>query len=150
MTLQRRKVFLDTSVIFAAVLSPEGGARKLLHLAEAGFINLIVGSNVLRECDTVVRRKAPSSLPMLAQLLAAGRVETSSAPSRKQIAAARAFVKYGPDAHILGEAIGARPDWFVTHDKEHLLKVRTERRLAFKIGTPGDLIRALKEDFKLP
>ncbi len=150
MTPKRRRVFLDTSVIFAAVLFPAGGARKLFQLAEAGLLKLIAGPNVLRECDEVVRRKAPSSLPMLAQLLAIGKVETSPAPSSKQIAMARLYVKYAPDAHILAEAINAGPDWFVTHDKVHLLKVRMANRLSLKIGTPGDFIQELKYDFTLP
>ena len=70
------KVFLDSSVVFAAVLSPTGGARKLFQLGEAGLLRLFIGPNVLRECEEVVRRKSLVSLPTLAQLLAIGRVET--------------------------------------------------------------------------
>ena len=70
-----RRIFLDTSVIFAAVLSETGGARKLFRLGEVGVLQLIVGSNVLRECEQVVRRKAPASLPTLAYLLELGKVE---------------------------------------------------------------------------
>ena len=74
------RIFLDTSVVFAAVLSPIGGARKLFLLAEAGIIRPVVGPTVLKECDEVIRRKAPGSLPTLAQLLAAAQMETSAAP----------------------------------------------------------------------
>lgn len=147
MPLKNRKVFLDTSVIFAAVLSPTGGARKLFQLGDVGMLKLVIGPNVLRECDEVVRRKAPSSLPALAQLLALGQVETSIAPTKRHIALARSIVEYKPDALVLAEAISARPDWFVTHDKEHFLKERRGFDLTFDIGTPGDLIRALKGDF---
>ena len=140
------RVFLDTSVVFAAVLSPGGGARRLFHLAEAGLLTLIVGPNVLRECDEVVRRKAPSSLPGLAQLLAAGRVQTCPPPSDKQVADARSYVEYKPDAHVLAEAISAGADWLVTHDKAHFLKVSAETQLPFKIGTPGDLIRSVVDN----
>lgn len=150
MTLKSRKVFLDTSVIFAAVLSPTGGARKLFQLGEAGMLKLVMGPNVLRECDEVVRRKVPASLPALAQLLALGRVETSIAPTKRQIELARSIVEYEPDALVLAEAISAQPDWFVTHDKEHFLKERNELGLIFHIGTPGDLIQALKDDLTLP
>jgi predicted nucleic acid-binding protein len=150
MTLKSRKVFLDTSVIFAAVLSPTGGARKLFQLGEAGMLKLVIGPNVLRECDEVVRRKVPSSLPALAQLLALGQVETSIAPAKRQIALARSIVEYEPDALVLAEAISARPDWFITHDKEHFLKERKGSNPAFNIGTPGDLIQTLKDDFTLP
>jgi predicted nucleic acid-binding protein len=142
-------VFLDTSVVFAAVLSPDGGSRKLFQLAEAGVLRLVVGPIVLRECDEVVRTKKPSSAPQLAQLLAVSRTESSSTPTARQIKAAKQYVQYAPDAHVLAEAIQAAPDWFVTHDKAHFLKQRGKFTLPFEIGTPGDLIQKLKDDFTM-
>ncbi len=150
MTRKNLKIFLDTSVLFSAVLSQTGGARKLFHLAEAGLLQLIVGPTVLREADEVVRRKAPASLPLLAQLLEAGQVETCSAPTPKQIESARNLVAYAPDARVLAEAIRAEPDWFVTHDKEHFLKAKKGINLSFEIGTPGDLLQSFKDEFYLP
>ena len=159
MTPKSRRVFLDTSVVFAAVLSPTGGARKLFQLGEVGILKLLVGPNVLRECDEVVRRKIPASLPALAQLLDAGRVEATPLPTAKMIELARSLVEYEPDALVLAEAISAEPGWFVTHDKEHFLKghiptlldgMGKGASLTFQIGTPGDLIQTLKGDFTLP
>ena len=149
MTPRNRKVFLDTSVIFSAALSPAGGARKLILLGEAGLLQLIIGSNVLRECEEVVRRKAPVSLPTLAQLLGIGRVEISPTPTREMIEMARTLVGYEPDAYVLAEAIRAEPDWFVTHDKEHFLNESEDYCLDFQIGTPGDLLQSIKDDYKL-
>jgi predicted nucleic acid-binding protein len=149
MTPRNPRVFLDTSVLFAAVLSPTGGARKLFLLAEAGVLKLVVGPTVLKECDEVIRRKAPGSASRLAQLLAEAQTETSDAPSKQQIKTALSYVRYAPDARVLAEAIQAKPDWFVTHDKEHFLKSRSKIKLAFEIGTPGDLIQRLKDDFTL-
>ena len=142
-----RRIFLDTSVIFSAVLSDTGGARKLFRLGEAGVIQLIVGPNVLRECEEVLRRKVPASLPTLAYLLELGLVEIVSNPVDDFIEQAQAIVAYQPDAYVLAEAIGAEPDWFVTHDKEHFLKIRQDTRLPFQVGTPGDLIQHLENEF---
>jgi predicted nucleic acid-binding protein len=147
MTPKNLRVFLDTSVIFAAVLSKTGGARKLFHLGEAGVLHLIVGLTVLREADEVVRRKIPASLPTLAQLLSIGLVETSPISTKKQLELARAYVQYPPDARVLADAIQANPDWFVTHDKEHFLHLQYETDLSFRIGTPGDLLQSIKGDF---
>ena len=144
------RVFLGTSVIFAAVLSPTGGARKLFLLGEAGMLQLIVGPIVLRECQEVVARKAPTSLSTLAQLLSSASLETSHAPTKKQISAAEVHVRYAPDARVLAEAILAKPDWFVTHAKEHFLKHRSRIDLAFEIGTPGDVLQRFKDDFTQP
>lgn len=141
------RIFLDTSVVFAAVLSESGGARKLFRLGEAGVIQLVLGPNVLRECEEVVRRKALTSLPTLAYLLELGQVEIAANPPDELVEQAYEIVAYRPDAYVLAEAIFAEPDWLVTHDKEHFRKVREDSELAFQIGTPGDLIQALKEEF---
>lgn len=143
MTLKNREVFLDTSVVFSAVLSPTGGARKLFLLGEASVLQLLIGPNVMRECDEVVRRKVPGSLPTLAQLLEIGRVEISPTPTKELIEMARSLVGYEPDAYVLAEAIRAKPDWFITHDKEHFLKECEGLNLDFQIGTPGDLLQSL-------
>ncbi len=111
------------------------------------MFQLIVGPNVLRECETVVRRKAGQSLPLLAQLLNVGRVETGPAPTARQIKIARSIVAYEPDANVLAEAMQVAPDWFVTHDKEHFLMAGQISSLDFVIGTPGDLIQALRDNF---
>ena len=150
MTRKSVKVFLDTSVLFAAVLSSTGGARKLFLLGEAELLELMVGPNVLREADEVVRRKAPASLPLLAQLLEIGKVQTVSAPTSKQIESARRIVAYIPDARVLAEAVLVKVDWFVTHDKEHFLKSKATIHLPFEIGTPGDLLQKFKDEFYLP
>ena len=139
--------FLDTSVIFAAVLSPSGGGRKLFYLAEAGLLRLVIGPNVLRECEQVVKHKAPS-LPLLAQLLAVGQVE--NAATRRQIATVRLIVAYAPDARVLAEAIKAKPDWFITHDKTHFLNSQNKETVAFRIGTPGDLLQILQDGLTEP
>jgi predicted nucleic acid-binding protein len=143
-----RRIFLDTSVIFAAVLSESGGARMLFRLGEAGVLQLIVGSNVLRECEQVIRRKAPASLPTLAYLMELGLVEIATRSPDEFIEEAKAIVAYEPDAYVLAEAIAAEPDWFITHDKAHFLKANLGSSLTIRIGTPGDLIQALKDEFK--
>ena len=141
------RIFLDTSVIFAVVLSETGGARKLFRLGEAGFLQLIVGPNVLRECEDVIRRKVPASLSKLAYLLELGMVEIAAHSPDTYIQQATAIVAYEPDAYVLAEAIGAEPDWFITHDKAHFLRVNPGSRLTFRIGTPGDLLQSLEDEF---
>ena len=143
-----RKVFLDTSVIFAAVLSETGGARQLFRLGEARVIQLIVGRNVLRECEAIVRRKAPASLPMLATLLEMGLVEVSNQPVNEFLKQASFLVAYPPDALILAEALSSGAGWFVTHDKTHFLKYNAVKDLALHICTPGDFLQALAEHFR--
>lgn len=145
-----RKVFLDTSVIFAAVLSETGGARQVFRLGEAGVLQLLVGPNVLMECEGVVRRKAPETLPLLAVLLERGKIETIPTYTKENLATARTVIAYEPDAYVLAEAIAAGPDWFITHDKAHFLENKSTADLKFRIGTPGDLLQSLADEFSQP
>ena len=68
MTPYRTSAFLDTSVLYSAVLSPSAQARSLLRLGELNLVRLWVSPAVLREADRAVRRMAPTSLPVLALL----------------------------------------------------------------------------------
>jgi predicted nucleic acid-binding protein len=69
-----RRIFLDASVLFAAVLSETGGSRQLLKLGEAGVIAFWIGPSVLAEMDAVSTRKSPGSKSGLAILLDRARI----------------------------------------------------------------------------
>ncbi len=138
------KVFLDTSVIFAAVLSPDGGARMVFRLGEVGYLQLMAGKQVLKELEAVIRRKVPQTLPDLAVLLDTVKIVVTPEASTENLEQAKRLVAYPPDALILAEAIQANPDWFLSHDHQHILKISPET-ISFRIGTPGDLLNWLKE-----
>ena len=138
------EIFLDSSVIIAAVMSPTGGARVLFHLSQARSIRLMVGRGVLQETEEVLQRKAPHLLGLLAQLLDEANIEIGNAPNSKQLKQAKSLIEYEPDADVLAQAISAKPDWFVSHDKEHFIGNTGLNDLPFKIGTPGDVIAWLR------
>lgn len=139
------KVFLDTSVIFAAVLSPDGGARMVLRLGESQLIHLWIGRQVLRECEAVIQRKAADSLPYMALLLDTAKVQIGAEASSASLERARQMVAYPLDAVVLAEAIESQPNWFLTHDHQHFLKGPTGE-LPFRVGTPGDFLTWFREN----
>jgi len=149
MTPKSPEIFLDTSVIIAAVMSPTGGARLLFHLAHADTVKLLVGSGVLGEAEEVMRRKAPELLGVLAQLLDEAGIEISKPPTPAQQKKAQSMLSYSPDANVLAQAMAAKPDWLVSHDKEHFVGNPALDELPFKIGTPGDVIAWLREHLSL-
>lgn len=139
------RVFLDTSAVFAAVLSATGGARALLKLGESGAIHVWVGPTVLREADEVFRRKAADLLPLLATLLHQAQVEVGPAATAAQQAQAGALVDDAPDARVVAEALACRAELLVTHDQEHLLRNPRLDVLPCKVGTPGDCLAWLRQ-----
>jgi putative PIN family toxin of toxin-antitoxin system len=142
---KKPRVFLDTSVIIAALMSPAGGARALFHLSHAGSISLLVSHGVLQEAEEVMRRKASGLVGLLAHLLDEANVEMSTVPTSRQRKVAHSLLSYSPDASILAQAVASQCDWFVTHDKEHFLGNPALNNLPLKIGTPGNLITWLRE-----
>ena len=140
----RPRAFLDTSVIVAAVLSPEGGSRMVLKLGEAGVVALCVGPTVLAELDDIVSRKAPQTRAHLAKLLDAARVAVGPAAPSTLLADTRLAVSHPADAAIVAEALAARAEWLLTHDKRHLLAAAGDVA-GLTIGTPGDFLAALRE-----
>ncbi len=139
------KLFLDTSVIIAALMSPTGGARLLFHLGESNILCLTVGRSVMQEAEAVISRKAPHLLVDLAQLLDETRVDIGENPSDENISTANQLVDYSPDVLVLAEALQVRPDWFITHDREHFLNNSKLQSLSFRIGTPGNVLVWLRE-----
>ena len=59
MAIPQYRVFFDTSVYIAALLSPGGAAGELVRLAEAGVIRMVVSQEVIIETDRVLSIKFP-------------------------------------------------------------------------------------------
>jgi predicted nucleic acid-binding protein len=134
----RAQVFLDTSVLFAAVHSETGGSRLILKLGEAGAIQLWIGPWVLREADEVIDRKSPSSKAYFALLLDRAQVRVGADPGQDALETATAAIAYLPDAQVVAEALTVGADYFVSLDRTHLVGHPGADQLPFPVGTSGD------------
>lgn len=134
------RIFLDTSVIFAAMQSESGGARLILKLGEAGAVALWIGPWVLREAEAVVGRKSPASRTLLAVLLDRAQVQVGAEASSSALAGAQAVIDYLPDAQIVAEALAIGVDYLVSFDRKHLVGNPRAAQLPFLIGTPADFL----------
>ena len=134
------RVFLDTSVLFAAVWSESGGSRLILKLGEAGAVALWVGPTVLREAEAVLRRKSPESRPHMALLLDRAQVRVGPEAEDQALALTRSAVDYVPDAQVLAEAVEIGANYFVSLDQKHLVGNPRTEHLSFPVGTPGDFL----------
>jgi predicted nucleic acid-binding protein len=139
------RVFLDTSVLFAALLSETGGSRLILKLGEAGAVQLWVGQRVLQEADGVLARKAPERRPLFALLLDRAQVSVGPEPGDAVLTRTRATVDYLPDAYILAEALAAEADYLVSLDRKHLVGNPRTLDLPFSVGTPGEFLIWFRE-----
>ncbi|MBW8010362.1 MAG: PIN domain-containing protein [Chloroflexi bacterium] len=135
------RAFLDTSALFSVIWPAEGGARMILRLSEAGAINLLVSSLVLRELENALRRKALRSLGSLALLLDKSNLEVSPNPKTETIEKSLSLTHHPGDANILAAAWESNVDFLVTLDRKHFLENKLmSASVPFPIGTPGDFL----------
>ena len=126
--LEPPKLFLDTSLIIAAMLSetsPSPG-RRLFKMAEVRLINLWVSHDVLWESESILRafagEKYREKQTELAENLVRANAGTTSDPSTETVQACVRITEYLPDAKVLAAAIEQDCEVLVAYDKKHLLK----------------------------
>lgn len=142
------RVFLDSSALFAGIISEAGGARVLLNLGEAGAILLIASVQVIREVEAVTRRKAPEHLAGVASILDRARIEVVPLPGEESISASKMLTGHPGDAVILASAIEQEVDYLVTLDKKHFLSnERLREGIPFAVGTPGDFLAFFRSKY---
>jgi putative PIN family toxin of toxin-antitoxin system len=114
------RVFVDSSVLFAAVFSAQGHARDLLHLAGQDMITLIVSQDVLTETERNLQKKSPAKVPLFLTLMTVLKPEIVEIPSAEEVALAATYTRE-KDATIVAAAIKAKPDYLATYDHKDLL-----------------------------
>ena len=58
--MSKINLFLDSSALFAGIVSATGATRVLLLLAETGHITVTISEQVVAETERAVARKVPS------------------------------------------------------------------------------------------
>ena len=139
--IRKPSVFLDASVLFAAVFSPTGAARVILRLAESDIIELVASSQVLAEVEGALRQKAPEVLGYLALLLDRAHCHIVANPTLDQVNTWQPVVSHLPDAAVLAAALNAQADYLVTLDRRHFLRnPALMDSPPLPIGAPGDFL----------
>lgn len=136
------RVFVDSSVLFAACLSPAGSARDLLLAGLRGDLLLPHSSLVLEETERNLAAKAPAGLPAFRQFRPQLELHLVN-PTTAQVRRAAAVVE-SKDAPIVAGAIRARAKYLATYDRRHLLAHKEAIQRAFRIivATPEEVLAA--------
>ena len=138
------KVFLDSSVIIAGLISQSGGSAKILQLIEDKKIIGTTCKLVLSEVEKNLSKKLPKLLPLFYRLLLNSffsLVEDSSLDKNDQellltitkISDA-VIVKTCQKHHLL----------LLTLDKKHLLADEVRKLTGLNIETPGSYLQRYK------
>lgn len=131
------RIFVDSSVLFAATYSPRGHSRDLLLKAVRGEIVLVISKLVLAETALNLEKEVKDKLYLL------GFIEEFVSfvlvqPTKHQVLAASKHVEL-KDAAIVAAAKKAKVNYLVTLDKKHLLgKPVIARFIGADIVTPKE------------
>ncbi len=115
-----RRIFLDSSVLYAAAFSATGPAWRLILKGFAGSIALSISDLVLEETKRNLTKNAPLTPPyftIIADLLS----PQTTCPAKAEIFKAAQIVHL-KDAPIVAAAAKANAEYLARHDVKHLLK----------------------------
>jgi predicted nucleic acid-binding protein len=138
-----RRIFLDSSVLYAAVFSATGPARRLILKGLQGSVTLCISDLVLEETKWNLTKNAPETLPYfttIADLLS----PQTPRPTKAAIFKAAQLVHL-KDALIVAAAAKAQAEYLATHDVKHLLQhaQAIEQAYGITVLTPADLLTRL-------
>jgi len=140
-----RRVFVDSNVIFSAVLSKSGAPRRILRLAAGGVIHLFISQQVEQEVRRNLKQKAPQVVHLYPLLLQEANIIMVRDPSEETVREVLPYVRYLPDAMILAATKEAEVDFFVTGDVKHFLSAaEVKNHVAFGILSPAEFLQRLE------
>ena len=135
-------LFMDSSALFAGVVSSTGAARALLLLAECDQISLTISEQVVAETERAIARKIAQALPDLRQAIKASRARIRRDPTPAQVKAHLHLISHPADVPILLAAMQAKVDYLVTLNRAHFIDDPTiARRSGLRIGLPGEALK---------
>ncbi len=139
-----RRLFFDSSALYAAVYSSSGAARELIRWSLQGKVQLVISQDVLDETQRNIAKKVPEMVEVYTFLVALLPYEIVPDPTTADVRGAERYVAQ-KDAPIIAAARKVRIDYLVTFDKKHLLR-RPElaEYIGAKIITPGELVALLR------
>ncbi len=144
MVTQSHRIFFDTSVYIAALLSPQGSSGELVRLAEAGAIRIVVSERVVVEADRVLARRFPDLIEGSHRLWRSISPEIAPAPSSRLLPAFSEKLQPG-DASLLCSAQMVKVSAFVTWNTRDFMKPGVANLVSFPIVIPGECLKLFRK-----
>lgn len=149
---ERVRLFLDSNVLTAGIVSTWGLDKAVLSLCAARICRLVlaeavreeVEENLLLRLSGVEPVEANRALADYARLIALMKPEMVPYPGQGEVKAARHLIRHAADVPVLLSAIASRPDWFLTHNTKHFTAL-VARPTGLRFATPVEFFRALSQ-----
>lgn len=149
---ERVRLFLDSNVLTAGIVSPWGLDKAVLSLCAARICRLVlaeavreeVEENLLLRLDRLESEAATRLVDDYARLIALIQPEIVPYPSQAEVRAGRHLIRHAADVPVLLSAAASRPDWFLTHNTKHFTPA-VARRTGLRIARPAEFFYALSQ-----
>jgi predicted nucleic acid-binding protein len=145
----RPELFLDSSALFAGVVSPDGAARVLLLMVEAGLVTVTVSEQVVAETERAVARRVPQALPYYREALRSTGLRIVRDPSPEEVEADQDIIARQADVPLVVAVMRADVDYLVTLNRQHFIDDSDVAvRSGLRIGAPGGALAWVREKWR--
>ncbi len=149
---KRVRLFLDSNVLTAGIVSVWGLDKAVLSLCAARICRLVLAEAVREEVEENLLTRLGGADPSQAsrvlddytRLIALMTPEIVPYPSALEVADSRHLIRHAADVPVLLSAIASRPDWFLTHNVKHFTPA-VAKRTGLRIATPVEFFQALSK-----
>lgn len=136
------RVFFDSSVLIAAMISDIGGSAKILIYLEAGFFEGYISKQVVDEVSTVIARKLPEINDKFKDLLKFSKLKIVPAIKAEFLKKAEKWISDTNDVPILAAAKQVSADVVLTLDLRHFIHdPEVAKKSGMTILTPGEFLK---------
>jgi putative PIN family toxin of toxin-antitoxin system len=136
------KLFLDASVIIAALLSPMGGSAKLIEFIKLRQVFGITSRTVVDEIESKTD-KIRKTREQIGKFITSNLIIVRKRVTFEEIESFVGLVE-AEDAHLIAGAKLTNCDYLVTLDKKHLLKPDIKNKFKpLKIVPPAEILHIL-------
>lgn len=139
--MNKPDLFMDSSALFAGVVSASGASRALLILAENGQLRITVSEQVIVETEQAIARKVLRALPAYRESVRHTGLHIVRDPSPQDVRVHTHLIRLQADVSIVLAAMRAKVDYLVTLNRRHFIDdPEVAVRSNLRIGTPGDAL----------
>ena len=139
--MSKANLFLDSSALFAGIISSTGAACVLLPLAESDHITIVLSEQVVAETEQTIARQVPQALADLRATISASKALIVKDPIPADVRENLHLISHPADVPVVLSVIKANVDYLVTHNRVHFIDdPDVAIKASLRIGTPGDAI----------
>jgi len=147
---RRLRLFLDSNVLTSGIVSEWGLDKAILSLCAAKICRLVlaeaireeVEENLLLHAQRLSSLEADELIENYRGLIQLTTPEVIPYPDADSVQANRHLIRHASDVPVLLSAMGAKPDWLLSHNTKHFMPV-VAQRTGLRIATPVEFFRTL-------